>query len=455
MKILEKLCNYISVAFIIELILGYNGHTLVILGTPIRNVLYLFVILIFGITCLSIFINYIKENKNNSFRIFKEFILLDFAVIVLFISLLFFAIVVPVIKGGSLVYSKNEILSTIMILFLYFPFRTLFQKNIIDKKLISNVIYYCLIILSVLHIVLFVGQNFDSEFIYNHYVFLDKLVLGNSVIPDIVLGYMGSTRVVLATSVYILLGIYLSLKKLLNNKKREYIVLLIHIVALLSTMMRGFWTALLVGVIFIVLYIVIKRGKSIFSFRYISKVCVVIASTVIISNTLIFNNMVFDRAASTVSDYSNSNSDDSDKSNMEEGAELSSLHRTKQIEVLFDMWVESPIIGHGFGSFDEDYTRSTISPFSYEMQLPAYLMKTGIVGTGILSFAVIVLMLTISKSSKVFPGESIALMFILITFGVGVQTNPLFLSHVGASVILFILICASQLEIRRLKLKNT
>ena len=104
------------------------------------------------------------------------------------------------------------------------------------------------------------------------------------------------------------------------------------------------------------------------------------------------------------------------------------------------------MIGHGFGAYIEDYLRSVERPFSYEMQAPAMLMKTGVVGIGLFGVFIISMMLAVQKN-RISLLEKCSWYYLLIAFGISVQTNPLLFSYTGMSVILFLLFISRTKEI--------
>ena len=60
---------------------------------------------------------------------------------------------------------------------------------------------------------------------------------------------------------------------------------------------------------------------------------------------------------------------------------------------------ESPVFGHGFGSYISDYTRSGSIPFSYEIEYLSFCYQMGILGFVV--FVGGVLLIYIKKNRKV------------------------------------------------------
>lgn len=59
---------------------------------------------------------------------------------------------------------------------------------------------------------------------------------------------------------------------------------------------------------------------------------------------------------------------------------ISDETRINQIAALFDFFLEAPFLGHGLGAYTDKVIRSSISPFSYELQLLSMLPKFGLLG---------------------------------------------------------------------------
>ena len=121
----------------------------------------------------------------------------------------------------------------------------------------------------------------------------------------------------------------------------------------------------------------------------------------------------------------------------EEGAAVSNQIKIEQMYKLLDKWKESPIWGHGYGSYVEGYLRSEEAPFSYEMQLFALLMKIGVLGLGIWLVFFIVQMIYMFRSKFKNVNNIISWLFLLMVIVICVQTNPLLISFIGMSVVLF------------------
>ena len=69
-----------------------------------------------------------------------------------------------------------------------------------------------------------------------------------------------------------------------------------------------------------------------------------------------------------------------------------------QIRELINGVKESPVFGHGFGSYISDYTRSGSIPFSYEIEYLSFCYQMGI--SGFVVFVGGVLLIYIRKFGK-------------------------------------------------------
>ena len=121
-----------------------------------------------------------------------------------------------------------------------------------------------------------------------------------------------------------------------------------------------------------------------------------------------------------------------------EGSVISNDIKIKQSKALIKKWFESPIIGFGYGSYIKNFIRSADNPFSYEMTFFALLMKTGVVGILVWLFVIVALIVTKFKNSKNNREDFFAWLFLSVSFGILVQTNPLLFNSVGMSLLLLI-----------------
>jgi hypothetical protein len=77
--------------------------------------------------------------------------------------------------------------------------------------------------------------------------------------------------------------------------------------------------------------------------------------------------------------------------------------RTYQVERLLGAWAESPIWGHGLGATIIGYQRSDRQPWQFEMQYPALLMQTGLIGLVILVVLAVLVVNAVNKATALRP----------------------------------------------------
>ena len=82
--------------------------------------------------------------------------------------------------------------------------------------------------------------------------------------------------------------------------------------------------------------------------------------------------------------------------------------------------------------------RSEEAPFSYEMQLPALLMKIGIAGLLIWICFFVIQFIEMIYNRKREWIHVFAWLFLLTSLVICVQTNPLLISFTGMSILLFL-----------------
>jgi O-antigen ligase len=77
--------------------------------------------------------------------------------------------------------------------------------------------------------------------------------------------------------------------------------------------------------------------------------------------------------------------------------------RTYQVERLLGAFADSPIWGHGLGATIAGYQRSERQPWQFEMQYPALLMQTGLIGVAFLAVIAILVVRAVIMASALRP----------------------------------------------------
>lgn len=454
-KNFRKFIYIIPVIFVFELILGFSGKTIVVAGIPIRYILFfLSLICLYGYMVL----NFVESKitllsiKNFKDSYIGQFKILDWAVLVFILSGMFSAVIVPLILGGNIRFALDDAKSLIF-LTLYFPVSFLIKKKQLNHERLRKYIYIACSALSGIYVVFFIGLKQNIKFLNYFFETLNKLLFNLGEVPRIILGHNETPRVIFTTCTFLIVGIYLFFVKE-RKSVFDYCILFINITALMTTLTKSIWFGVIIGgsvlsAYMIVNYIMQKRYKSIL--RLISTLACVVAFCVIMNYT-VFDNMVLSRFAVSFAisgnDSSNSISDNSEHEdsgkngdiidNDLDAATISNDIKVEQTEKLMAMWEGSPLIGHGYGSYAEDCIRSEAFPYSYEMQLPALLMKIGIVGVMAWVFFGIAMAVTAWKSTKNNRRRLFCWAYLLIAFALAVQTNPMLLSFTGMAIVLFI-----------------
>lgn len=512
---LKKITTVSILMFITELLLGYSGKMLIIKGISIRYIFFAIVFL-----CLYSLFFLIAREKKISFFSFKRknaitkcFNILDWSVVVLFAVTFISWFITPQIIGNGFSLATKEIIGSILMLSLYFPFRFLIAWNEIDVKFIVKWIYYAVALLSLWNIILFVGmtikQSFAQDILNAYQTFMGK----NAEVPKLVMGHGGYPRVMFTSSVYVLLGICLVLTKTLKLKIVDIAVFLIHVFSLLATMTKSIWFgAIIAFLVYAVIYTVVMiKSKEYRKIGYAWALGVIACVMSIILNATLFQGLIGARLGNSFATTSQDekqqevvseitedvvNSEKSSvqaqepkknisetktkqhkeqvdivnlvqlKSNItsvnvkknspvskidyskidQEGAIISNDIKVEQVKRLIEKWKSSPVFGYGYGSYLEDYIRSEEAVFSYEMQFPALLMKTGVLGVGSLIFVVVAAIYTMYKKTKENKVKFCAWIFLLVSFGITIQTNPLLLNAIGSSILLFVLLSCIKKE---------
>ena len=93
--------------------------------------------------------------------------------------------------------------------------------------------------------------------------------------------------------------------------------------------------------------------------------------------------------------------------------------RKEQFARLKALIAQKPLVGHGVGSYDPDYVRSTHMPYSYELQLLSFVSKFGLIGFALLTLGAGVL-------CALLFGRNIAAWAVLATLAASGVANPFY-----------------------------
>ncbi len=448
----------VTLIFVIELMFGYTGAMIFIAGTEIRTVLFVLSAGLLYLYCLLyVIVNRVRifgvRDKNSVFGSFRLF---DWALVAFTISSAASVFVIPRLNGVSFLLAKQEGLACLCMLLLYFPIGFMIRRGLLNFDRFEKILYWLCLIFSVQHIALYVGEMMHGGFIEGYFDLLQGILGPAAQFPPVILGHGGYPRVMFLTSIYIIVGFYLVFRRLPKLTLCDYIVLAVHVTAFLTTMTKSVWYGVIVGLlVFTVLYgIKYLRRRN---WKELGKYAALLAGVlalVLILNATLFNGMVVARMNNSFNSSISSITPSEGETELErldrEGALISNDIKIEQTRKLLGKWLENPIFGCGYGAYVEGYTRSDEAVFSYEMQLPALLMKIGVVGVGLLLFLLIAMVINLRRAKKD-GGDttpSYAWLFLLSSFGVCAQTNPLLLNYNGMSLIVLLLASCAAIGYR-------
>ncbi len=439
--------------FIFELIFGVSGTMIMVGGVAIRHILFILTFIsLYGYTLYYLIANRIKFFSIEKGSFFSSFNWIDIFAVIFELSMLLSMTIIPYIKGTNLHYAYSEVFDSAAIFSLYFAISYLIKEKQIDMRKLLSYLKICIFLFAVEHLVLYFGQEGNEHFIENFFSTFAELVGGNGIIQKVVLGHGGYTRVMFNTSIYLLIGFYIFFYQFKQNRWYDYIAFAVELMALISTVTKSIWFGF--GIAFFVISITffiygLKENKNI----AVKAVVMMILTGVFIigADRLIFGDIVSVRMSNAFITEDNESGDVENESMVDksskkkkaakldrEGAAESNSIKIEQMGRLLEKWKNSPIVGYGYGSFVEGYTRSDEAPFSYEMQFFALLMKIGVGGMAIWVLFFIFQFIEMAKIKSCDAIHVFAWLFLLAAIVICVQTNPLLISFTGMSVILFL-----------------
>lgn len=446
MEALKKIVHLIMAIFVVELILGFTGKMIIVGGLGIR---YWLVILTFfvlyGYMLLHMFKNKVPIFGSKGKTYFSMYSTVDWCAFIFFICFLVWATIVPLLMGTSLDLAQNEALDAIAIFSLYFPISYLIKEKEIDVKFYEKLIKITVFVLATVFVVFYIGQEINMSFAHILFDRIKLLLHGYSEAPGVILGN-GYNRVAYSTMVYLLVGVFFFLR---TDKKKiyDYVFYYLEIVAIATTVTKSLWYGFGIAcAIYIVAFIYHNKSNKV-QIKNCALLCFTTVLLLVVVNNTLFNNIISIRLVNSfVSSNVESTEVEEETEKTEEdilmeldmeGSAKSNNIKLEQTKILLNKWKDSWLIGFGFGSYVEGYTRSTASPFSYEMQAPMLMMQTGLIG--LLTWVVLfVSQFVYYIQKKITYNKKWTWVFLLCAFGLMVQTNPLLLSFNGMSMVLFI-----------------
>lgn len=462
--------EFCCIAFIGELVLGFNGKMLIIHNIPIRYILYGLIMIILSISIVKN-INYIFQMKTKGLnkgkiKYFINFYFTKFdKILALFLILNFIWIfIIPVFTGTSFKFSIKETLC-MNVLVLYFPIVILMKSNIINWEKYRTIVKGSIFILACIHIIFYIGEILvgDATFVLSIFEGIKVFTGGNTIRPKIMMpdSYI---RIIYPASLLLIMVYYFCI----NSKQtiKDMIFLVIGIFALFTTVTKSLFLGVIGGIIVyysIITYKKIKNKEQLPIGRSIRIICVILLSTIVLNYTL-FNNYIFMRISNSFVVATEKSQQDAQRKIDEgiegeeslnyikerAGSERANRTRFIQIDKLLDRWKEKPILGWGYGSSAGNYLRSIKeTPYSYEMAGVALLMKIGLIGmlmwVSFFGYLIYYILKVLGTKSR----DAISVIYIIIALGISSQFNYFLFNSTGMGILLFCFIEMKKIELLR------
>lgn len=343
----NKFVNILLFIMIIEIFLGGSGK---IFNIPIRIGL----LLIMLITTLIYIVKYKPEIPKN-------------LIIGIFALWMYCAcwVILGVINGNNILHSLNDVTNFFSIIYIVIILVITKSNKKAFKLIISN-LKICMLVLSIVTIILFVGSYIGTFFDINIGSMLEWF--NNNTNYGIITGALYNfkfARVYFVGGIFMQVSLAFFIYDILNkNRVRDYIYTVIILLGIFSSSTRGYWIG---AVIVILMMIIMTNKKQKIRIAKVLLVVSVIFSPIVF--TPFFKNEVINRVIS-VSDFSK---------------DVSNQTRTIQIEYMMDKIKEKPVLGSGFGANLTEYEVETgLSGRQFEVYYLELVYKTGILGMLIL-----------------------------------------------------------------------
>lgn len=474
------------VLFLTDNILGFNGYQFTIAGKSIRIILFCISAAVLCGYSLFVMIQdkiafYSKDEEQ--ITLFKMFNPLDYLVMFFLFGNAIWATVVPLLVRGEMNFSLKDF-STLLVLVLYFPIAFLVRTGRLNFKLLEKMIYVLTILLALWHSVMYIGEVIHTGFYESYYDFIDFISFGTAVRTEVVYGF-GIIRVIQTTSLFLLIGVFMSVRYIVKGNWWHIIALALFTFAICVTYTKSIWFGYFAGLlIYLVPSIIIKK-----EIRKNSAIALSVAICLIVTlNYTVFDNSIFSRVFNSVrtgesigqmqsmlqqmqskptesskpGDSSNPlesskpqsstpSYSEKDKNKLENeikdalGTQQANALREQQKSALIKKWKQNKLVGIGYGGYTQECIRNQQFPYMYESTLPALLMKLGLFGC--LIWAIFIGGTTIFTVGSLWK-ENLDKIFywlaIALSYAMAVQTNPFLFTFAGFSVLLYLLISVQK-----------
>lgn len=445
--------------FLIDDVLGCNGYQFTILGKSIRIILFALSVCVL---CLySLWICYKSKitlrDKGNGICLTSLLKPLDCIVFLFILVNGIWAVAIPFAVRGESQFSLKDF-STILVLVLYFPIAFLIRMGKLKQQRIEKMLYFLCILLALWHCIMYIGEVLSPGFYASYYDFIDKVSFGTAVRTQVVYGY-GITRVVQTTSVFLIVGLFLSIRYIMHHSYIHIIPMVLMIFSICITYTRSFWIGCIFGIALYVLLMMLAHKEK--QQKKKSLIVLLIAIVTVASlNYAFFGNTLFTRMQYAImqpnstettqpndaeTTYPNDTDDTTElgkeQTEDQKGTALSMSLRRIQNEALINKWKQSKWIGYGYGAYAEECIRNESFPYMYESTLPALVMKLGLLGCTI--WVVFIGSVTVAACTffwKRNRTDCFIWVAMAVSFAVAVQTNPFLFTFPGFSVLLYLLV---------------
>lgn len=439
--------------FTIELTLGFNGRLLMVGRLPIR---YLLFFLVFATSFAAIVELLIKKrvrlNPKHPDSIFKMYDSFDLVLAFFLLLNMIWVVIIPQSSGNSIITAAKEVASLSMLSF-YFPAVALIRTGYIRWDRAYQLVKVCVITISIIHIVLYFGEKMagDATFQLRFFGLIEKLTFGHSQRP-IVMMPKNYVRVIYPAAIYFVVFFYFILKSELTSK--DMFMFIVAILATFTPLTKSLWFGIGGAMLLYLVWCFIEKRRNAPIYRSHRLTILVITALIstITFNYLLFDNYIFIRTVNTFAIPEEAPNYDDETMILDEtgaidrfkdeleGTKRSNYTRVHQIKVLLAKWRERPLMGHGYGSYVKEYHGDEAAPYSYEMFLPALMMKIGIVGILVwFSFFAYVVSFFLKKyqSNRKYCYTALFIIFALL---LSTQFNPYLLNACGMGCLLFALL---------------
>ena len=492
---MKKLFWLFPILFLIDNVLGANGCQFSFNGLGIRLILFCLSMVSLGLYCLvTINEKKITLKKKPDRPCFWSYIKpIDYFVLGFIVWNLFWATVVPRIKGGSLTDGVNEC-APVLTLALYFPCAFLLRTGKMRLSAMLKWFIPLAALLALWHSVMYLGETSSEGFYLRYYDFIDKISSGSAIRTEVIIG-VGITRIIQVTSVMMIPGMLLLLQYAMEKRRIwPYLLLVPMLFGVLVTYTKSIWFGILAGLIVMVLGFcwrskdsAAKKRAGLFLLVMTLLFCLfnngILHNTIITRTLNLSSTQNIEKIDSQIADLQaqvdkiqqdatepttkpteatteTAPTEATEPTEPEESPELDKLtqkledlknqrddaHNTaknkalreEQNEALYGKWAKSRWIGFGYGSYVEDCIRNEQFPFMYENLIPSLLMKLGLVGMFGWGVFVVALVYFALKAMRKKPLQFWCWIGIGLAFAMAVQTNPFLFTIPGFSIFVYL-----------------